>query len=176
MKIEAAKVREHPMTVTVDFSPRSLELEDPEYKFQTKVTGTVTFNMVGDQVHAEGELQTEAITTCVRCLKEITVLVRAELSAYYENNPELLNPDTEFLGSEDAIISYYDGDVVVPDNQFREAIMSELPALPVCSEQCKGLCVKCGTDLNETECGCDRESDRQASWKAQMKNIKLKDQ
>lgn len=175
MKIEVAKVREHPMTVQVDLSPRYLDLKDPEFKFPKNVTGTVTFTMVGDQVLAAGELQTEAITTCVRCLQEATVTITATLSAYYENNPDLLKPDTAFLGSEDSFVCYYDGNLVLPDDQFREALMAELPPLPVCSEQCKGLCLKCGSNLNDGECGCDRDSDRRPSWKGQLKNIKLKD-
>jgi len=27
----------------------------------------------------------------------------------------------------------------------------------LCKEDCKGLCQKCGTDLNEGSCGCDTE-------------------
>ena len=34
-------------------------------------------------------------------------------------------------------------------------ILLELPIKMLCREDCKGLCPKCGTNLNESSCGCD---------------------
>lgn len=39
-------------------------------------------------------------------------------------------------------------------------IILSLPSKHLCKEDCKGLCPKCGKNLNEGECGCDlREID-----------------
>ena len=35
-----------------------------------------------------------------------------------------------------------------------EQISLEVPIKPLCSKDCKGLCPKCGTDLNESKCDC----------------------
>ena len=35
-------------------------------------------------------------------------------------------------------------------------ILLRLPSKYLCKEDCKGLCEKCGQDLNLGECGCDR--------------------
>lgn len=35
-------------------------------------------------------------------------------------------------------------------------LLSNLPMKPICSLNCKGLCFKCGHDLNNDDCGCDR--------------------
>jgi uncharacterized protein len=35
-----------------------------------------------------------------------------------------------------------------------EQLMMEFPMKELCSPDCKGLCPKCGKDLNEGECGC----------------------
>jgi uncharacterized protein len=35
-----------------------------------------------------------------------------------------------------------------------EQISLEVPVKPLCSKGCKGLCTKCGTDLNESKCDC----------------------
>ncbi len=37
---------------------------------------------------------------------------------------------------------------------YSEVILS-LPTKFLCQESCKGICPKCGKDLNEGECGCD---------------------
>ncbi len=53
--------------------------------------------------------------------------------------------------------------LVVPDGMLNmdELVMTdvtlELPFRFLCKEDCKGLCPICGADLNETECGCQKE-------------------
>ncbi len=38
-----------------------------------------------------------------------------------------------------------------------EEFMLALPLRPVCKDDCKGLCVQCGTNLNENPCACNDE-------------------
>lgn len=51
--------------------------------------------------------------------------------------------------------------IVVPeerldlDELLREDILLDLPSKFLCSEDCKGLCPRCGKDLNEGPCGCE---------------------
>jgi len=36
----------------------------------------------------------------------------------------------------------------------RDAVVLELPMAPLCREDCAGLCVQCGANRNEGDCGC----------------------
>lgn len=53
--------------------------------------------------------------------------------------------------------------VVVTDERLdleellREDILLDLPSKYLCSPDCKGLCPKCGKNLNEGDCGCEAE-------------------
>jgi len=38
--------------------------------------------------------------------------------------------------------------------EMREAIILLLPGYPVCREDCKGLCARCGANLNRESCAC----------------------
>ena len=38
----------------------------------------------------------------------------------------------------------------------REELLLHMELTVLCKEDCKGLCPKCGHDLNEGDCGCDR--------------------
>ncbi len=49
-------------------------------------------------------------------------------------------------------------------NEVREAIILAFPGYPVCREDCKGLCPKCGKNLNDGPCGCRKEADNR--WAA----------
>lgn len=39
-------------------------------------------------------------------------------------------------------------------DMIREELLLHFPAVPLCSESCKGLCDKCGINLNEKACSC----------------------
>lgn len=50
--------------------------------------------------------------------------------------------------------------IVVPEGELDLAelatsdILLELPTLIVCKDDCRGLCPKCGANLNDGDCGC----------------------
>jgi len=48
--------------------------------------------------------------------------------------------------------------------EMREAIILILPGYPVCREECKGLCARCGANLNRETCTCGPTLD--GSWAA----------
>jgi uncharacterized protein len=48
--------------------------------------------------------------------------------------------------------------------EMREAIILALSAHPVCKPECKGLCARCGQNLNQGPCTCPAEQDQ--SWSA----------
>ena len=89
-------------------------------------------------------------TCCARCLKEI----KGHLHLCFEKNcaviSTLQNKDTDdYLLIEDAKLDLY-----VP---LYEEILLEFPTRLLCDEECKGLCQKCGKNLNEGECSCNRK-------------------
>jgi uncharacterized protein len=53
--------------------------------------------------------------------------------------------------------SYYEGDRIDLDEIIREQIILSEPTKHLCQEACKGLCQKCGKDLNEGPCSCVEE-------------------
>jgi uncharacterized protein len=98
----------------------------------------------------EGELAIEVAMPCSRCLKPVKISVAVPFREHFKVGRE---PQTE----EEAELF-----IAVPDNEIdltpyvEEAVQLELPLVPLCAEDCKGLCPECGKDLNEGECGCDR--------------------
>ena len=56
------------------------------------------------------------------------------------------------------------------------ALLLEVPLVPLCDDDCKGLCPQCGANLNEGPCGCSRdEADVEASPFAALKNFDFGD-
>ena len=175
MKIEMKDLRDHPVDLEISISPKALELEDPEYIFPENVTGAIVFTLAGDNPVAKGRVDTEVESECVRCLVKVRTPVRAAIDVVYEAVKEPITPELEVFGGADADerTAYFDGDTILPINQIREAIMLDLPPLPLCRPDCKGLCPNCGTNLNTTTCNCLRVTENAPSWKSALKNMKL---
>ena len=87
---------------------------------------------------------------CARCLKPLERSLTVEIErtlvpeGSLENTPE--EEADDYLEIVDSAIN--------PDESFVEELMMEFPTRELCSEDCKGLCPKCGKDLNEGDCGC----------------------
>lgn len=50
-----------------------------------------------------------------------------------------------------------------PDDLVWEDIVLAMPPKMLCRPECEGLCQRCGTNLNEGECGCKPEIDPRLS-------------
>ncbi|MEE9207128.1 MAG: DUF177 domain-containing protein [Gemmatimonadota bacterium] len=98
-------------------------------------------------VHVTGELEVPFRLSCVRCLRELTVLTGLPIDAWF-------SPDAE-LASEDGV---YPLDARAAEISAREPIREELvlgrPEYPLCEPECRGLCPLCGVNRNEEQCEC----------------------
>lgn len=121
-----------------------------EYHFiePLSVKGSVSNN--GKSLILRAVAEGHMTTNCARCMTEITVPVRFEID---EN---LARDDGEVSEDED-IILFHDTSVEIDDIVFDNFLMNTTGKY-LCKEDCKGLCVECGQNLNEGECGCSKEN------------------
>ena len=102
----------------------------------------------------EGEIKPELTVFCARCGKEFGYSEPIKLFAKITD--KLANDDEdEFIIMENSSIDI--------DEIVRSALILEAPTRYICKEDCKGLCPKCGCDLNLRDCGCDLNN-RDSRW------------
>ena len=145
--------------IDVDFelSPDSEEmssaLEGVVFTSLARVCGSVTDNAGYMRLSLEVSLDWQG--ECARCLCPI------EDTFSYTFERTVISEDTRDRET-DGDDEYSDEYVVVRDGkldideQLREMLILEFPSKLLCDEECKGLCIKCGHNLNEGECGCNR--------------------
>lgn len=105
-------------------------------------------------VHVQGELRAPLVLSCRRCLKDF----RRQLTVALDL---LFDPDVDEEGGREQVYGLEaeaaDLDLGPP---IREQMLLSVPPYPVCREDCRGLCPKCGIDRNEESCDCTlREPD-----------------
>jgi uncharacterized protein len=103
----------------------------------------------------EGILMTGQVTgtmaaECARCLKAFQGPVTAEVCELF------VAPGREEGADEDAY--RVSGTEVALEPMLRDALALALPLRPLCREDCRGICARCGADLNAGPCGCVEDS------------------
>ena len=104
-------------------------------------------------VLVRSELSGTSTGQCRRCLNPVSQPFDVEGS-------ELYRPATDVWEEGYAL---KDGTIDL-EPMARDLIGLELPTSPLCRSDCKGLCPRCGADLNERPCDCEEEVD--ARWSA----------
>lgn len=113
-----------------------------------KVSGSVANSTGIVELNASADFVLEL--DCDRCARPIKVPVKTKIrhtlvtSLNDENNDELMLVNELRFPLDDLVT---------------EDIFLELPSKFLCREDCKGICPKCGKDLNAGECGCQKEID-----------------
>ncbi len=125
------------------------------YEFAEPAQWQVDVSHTGEALYLHGSVQGEGSTACARCLEPTHTIFEGELEGYYylggANVPEDDEAeDTEILSPEHRI------DL---EEKIMAALVLDVPIVPLCSEDCLGLCVHCGANLNEGPCGCEEETD-----------------
>ena len=109
-----------------------------------------TLSNVGDAILLTGSARARVHTECARCLAEVTEELDGDLEGYYLIDPESV-PEDRDAGEFSYVLP--DESVDISDAVLA-ALVVETPVAFLCNEDCKGLCPKCGADLNEGPCGC----------------------
>lgn len=121
------------------------------YEFAWKDPVNLTVTNIGDKkVLIEGSTKLALILNCSRCLKELEYPMDISVSKDIDFN--LSEEDRARNLDETNYISGYNLDV---DILIKDEIIIGFPMKLLCKEDCKGICVHCGANLNETTCNCD---------------------
>lgn len=113
------------------------------------VKGNISNN--GKSLILKGRAKGKANVHCSRCMKPMLIDVDFELDETFMQD----KGDNHEIENEDVIL--FQGHVIELDEVVFNSFLMNASGKYLCSEDCKGLCVKCGADLNLGDCGCNRE-------------------
>ena len=152
---------------TVQNDPASF-LHGVSFPSPMKVTGKIT-NTAGYML-MQLSLSLDYSASCARCLSEVNGTFTLDLEKTVATREQLSDVD-EYRLDDYAIIN--DGFLDM-DEQLYLQLEMEFPIRFLCSEDCKGLCQRCGKNLNEGTCDCEtKEFDpRLAPLKALLERMK----
>ena len=106
-------------------SPVELDLRLESVVEGVLVTGTATVELLGE---------------CVRCLGEVSEQLEVDVQELF------VHPESDATEEE---ASRLEGDLLDLEPLLRDGVVLDLPFQPLCREDCQGLCVECGANLND---------------------------
>ena len=143
-------------TIPFDFIENAAEvcgkdfLNDGEIIGNVKISGKV--EDVGGRFLIKGKVFCEKKFVCDRCLADSI----GKQVHKFEEELEILPEEEDSIDISDLIL-----DTIAAGQSLKN----------LCKDDCRGLCPVCGSNLNEGDCGCDREEID--SRLAALKNFKL---
>jgi len=134
VRIDARQIPLEGLTLIEEFSPKDLDLDTEITKFLSPIKVKANILKSYNAISVSLDIKALVNTVCSRCLKDLDLNFVREIKLNYA--VDKLNPIIEL------------------DSDIREEIILDSPVKPLCKIDCKGLCLKCGKDLNQDVCSC----------------------
>lgn len=124
-----------------DFDIPSISL-DPDFKLQN-LAGVIRVSRTPQGLLLDAKVKASTSAECVRCLEPYSQSLNVEFSELYAFDKR----------------SVTESGLILPENGFidlapvlREFMLLDIPIQALCKEDCKGLCLECGNNLNLSTC------------------------
>jgi uncharacterized protein len=116
-----------------DFTPAELDLGTNLIHYSGAVNVKVHIERDKDIVNVHCDIKGMEEQTCSKCLSPFDYKLKKSVNFIYQLKGE---------------------NTIDLNDNIREEIILEYPIRMLCKADCKGLCFKCGKNLNEGPCGC----------------------
>ena len=134
-----------------------LQVGPDDYAFDAPVAWSVDVTNTGSALLVEGTASGEATCACARCLEDVTRGFEGEIEGYFLIEGEYAqgaSDDDEDEPGEDEFEVLPADHVMDLMPLIEAALRVDAPNVPLCRDDCAGLCPSCGANLNEGPCGC----------------------
>lgn len=170
MIIDLGSVGAEAKVIERTFEADKIDLSDEDVELTGSVELVAEIVKQATKTMLTGTIGTSISRDCIRCLEPVAgdLVFEFETSFVDAENEDSIT-DAEVSIEELDISLVEDGKIDLAD-VVREQILLALPIQIFCKDDCKGLCPKCGVNLNLIDCKCsDDETDPR--WAA-LKGLK----
>ncbi len=128
---------------------------DPSLKPLTDLVGNVDLIRTNEGILVRADLRTNVELTCSRCLVQFSMPVRFRIDEEFHPTIDILTgarlPQPDDADEATQIDAHHLLDL---SEIVRQDLTLALPLVPLCRNDCKGLCPNCGKNWNEGDCEC----------------------
>jgi uncharacterized protein len=156
--LDLSQMREARERVERTFDPSALPVPaDEGFRIGAPVHLAFDIFKDGRQFHLVGHVQSTLALACGRCLDDITLPVDLPFDLLYLPHQENVGEGEVEVEDDDLMTAYYQDEQIDLGQVALEQFYLAVPMKPLCRESCRGLCPRCGTNLNAGTCNCADE-------------------
>ena len=144
----------------VELPPGGIEFLDPKLRQAGPLRAVGKVELVSGslgELRASGHLTVAMDAECDRCLEPAPCAVDTDFELYYRP-VEVGYGDEKALDEGEAEMGFYEGEGLELNDVLREQVHLALPMQFLCRPDCKGICLVCGQNRNQSECRCQPEA------------------
>ncbi len=165
MILDLNNVGSHSSTFDVEIAAGEVDLEEENVSLVSDVTSTIDAARSDDGIDLKGRFEAELEVACVRCLEHTRLTLPVEFDVRYVPPEKFASEGDHEVAGPELAVDVIEGETLDLADFVREQILLNLPEQTFCKEDCKGLCQKCGANLNLIDCKCN-EAETDPRWAA----------
>jgi len=108
-----------------------------------------------EDIRLRGNYQGEFEIPCARCLDPVAHALKGDFDLLFRPLGADADSSERSITTPETEIGYYQDGGLALEDVVREQVFLSLPARSLCGEDCKGICPRCGKNLNSESCTCD---------------------
>ena len=125
--------------------------------FDRPLTVDIEMYKAGEKLILKGFFSGGLLLECDRCLRKYHRDLKHDFRLFLKSESFDEDKVDLELSEDDMEVGFIDGESLDLDEVIKEQVYLSLPLKSLCRDNCKGLCPLCGSDLNETDCKCDKK-------------------
>ncbi|MBI2328662.1 MAG: DUF177 domain-containing protein [Chloroflexi bacterium] len=118
------------------------------------VQGEVRLMRTNRSIIVNGRLRTEIERTCSRCLNLFSCPLTLNIEEEYFPTMDVVTGSPLSLPDEPGCFTIDENNILDLTEAIRQYALLAIPMKPLCHQDCIGLCLTCGSNLNQAPCHC----------------------
>lgn len=157
MVIDVTRIEDAVLPFSFRVEPDELDLDTPTYRIVGPVAVAGDIEKHIGAVKVKGTINGAAEIDCTRCLQAVQQPLSIDFDVEYLTEGVLGSDGEHEINEADLETDELQGNALDLTQLAREQVLLNIPEQFFCREDCKGLCEKCGENLNLVDCNCGQD-------------------
>src|ERR1700728_5445965 len=163
MEFKVSELEREPIDFDLELAPGAIDLgEEAEQVGPLATAGRAEVlhehrgprDIVAD-IRLRGSFSGKFQVPCARCVESVEIPLGAEFDLIFRPAEADSEAPERSITAPETEIGYYLKDSLLLEDVLREQVLLSLPVRTLCKPDCKGLCPRCGANLNTQPCSCE---------------------
>jgi len=159
MIFDIEEIGEEGLSFSFVLNKDQLKIDQADLSVSVDIAIRGTLTRLSDNCYLNANVRTDVTSSCSRCLDRFSYPIDSSFKSHFvPSDDSYILPGEVELQASDIDTEVYENQKIDITQSVRDGILLEVPVVSLCMENCKGICFKCGNNLNRSDCNCINET------------------